>query len=97
MDLRFEWDVAKASANQRKHRISFDEAQEVFFDDHALLMADPDHSTAEDRFVILGLSRRSRLLVVCHCYRQSDEVIRLISARRAGTHERRQYFQRWNP
>ena len=97
MDIRFEWDLKKASANLRKHRISFAEAQDVFFDEHALLTADPDHSVIEDRFVVLGMSARSRLLVVCHCYRESEEVIRIISAIRADRHEREQYIRRWDP
>ena len=97
MTIQFEWNTRKANANERKHGVSFENAREVFFDDHALLMADPDHSVAEERFLILGLTVRSKLLVVCHCYRQSDEVIRIISARRADRHEHNHYFRRWNP
>ena len=93
-DLRFTWDPRKARANERKHGVSFDEATTVFLDDDALLMADPDHSTDEDRFLLLGLSARLRLLVVCHCLREKGEVIRLISARKADKQERDQYNER---
>jgi uncharacterized DUF497 family protein len=92
--LRFEWDEAKNSANQRKHGVSFEEAKTVFYDDYALLVADPEHSTAEERFVLLGMSAALRTLVVCHCYRGSDEVIRIISARPATRRENLQYRQR---
>ena len=93
-DLRFEWDSQKAVANLRKHAIPFEEAVSVFSDEHALLLTDPDHSEAEDRFILLGLSADLRTLVVCHCYRQ-EEVIRIFSARRATKREREQYNRRW--
>jgi uncharacterized DUF497 family protein len=80
--------------NRRKHGVSFEEARTVFFDENALLRPDEEHSEDEDRFVLLGLSERLRTLVVCHCYRQGDEVIRLISARRANAAERQQYEDR---
>lgn len=89
--LRFEWDSRKNNANQRKHRVSFEEAETVFYDENARLVADPDHSESEERFVILGLSSGLRTLVVCHCYRKSGSVIRIISARRADRQERSQY------
>jgi uncharacterized DUF497 family protein len=92
-ELRFEWDERKNAVNQRKHGVSFEEAQTVFFDDRALLRSDPDE--AEDRFLLLGLSLALRALVVCHCYREEDQVIRLISARRASRSERAQYEERW--
>ena len=92
--LRFEWDARKAAANLRKHGVSFDEAKTVFLDEDALLRPDDDHSNDEDRFVLLGLGARLRTLVVCHCYRQEDEVIRLISARKANSLERQQYEDR---
>ena len=92
--LRFEWDPGKAAANLRKHGVSFEEARTVFLDENALLRPDEDHSADEDRFVLLGLSGRLRTLVVCHCYRHEDEVIRLISARKANSLERRQYEDR---
>jgi uncharacterized DUF497 family protein len=93
-ELRFEWDEAKDASNRRKHGVSFKEAVSVFYDDHALLVADPDHSEEEDRFVLLGLSVRLRIVLVCHCYRVSEEVIRIISARKADLVEREQYNRR---
>jgi uncharacterized DUF497 family protein len=90
-ELRFEWDGRKNTQNQRKHGVSFEEAKTVFFDERALLIADPDHSGQEERFVLLGLSGALRTLLVCHCYRHAEDVIRLISARPADRKERRQY------
>jgi uncharacterized DUF497 family protein len=89
-DLSFEWDPKKNRANIAKHGVSFEEAQTVFTDQYARLLADPEHSDDEDRFVLLGTSIRSRLLVICHCERSSD-TIRLISARKADKQERRIY------
>ncbi len=91
MAISFEWDSRKASANLRKHGVSFEEAKTVFFDEHARLIDDPDHSEDEDRFVLLGLSQSLRLLLVCHCYRADGEVIRVISARKATRSEARFY------
>lgn len=91
MTLRFEWDPHKAAINQRKHGISFEEAQSVFGDEHARLIDDPDHSAEEDRFLLLGLGNRLRVLVVAHCYREADRIIRIISARKATREERRFY------
>lgn len=96
-DLRFEWDPRKAADNLRKHGVSFDEAQTAFADEHGLLIDDPEHSAQEDRFILLGVSASARLLVVVHCYRMDDQVIRIISARKADRLERRQYEERWNP
>jgi uncharacterized DUF497 family protein len=90
----FDWDPRKAQENARKHGVTFDEAQTVFLDDHAILIADPDHSDEEDRYVLLGVSSRLRLLVVCHCSRRAGSVIRLITARRADCTERREYERR---
>jgi uncharacterized protein len=90
-DLRFEWDPAKAAANVKKHGIGFDEAKSVFADERAKLIADPEHSDDEDRFVLLGLSTKLKLLVVCHCYRSKSNTIRIISARKATAIESRQY------
>lgn len=92
--LRFTWHAPKAAANQRKHGVTFEEAQTVFSDDAALLLDDPDHSAEEDRFLLLGLSAALRLLVVVHCYRADDGVIHLISARKATRSERAQYDAR---
>lgn len=92
--IRFEWDENKNTINKRKHRISFEEAQTVFYDAEALVIQDPEHSQDEERFIILGMSRRANLLVVCHCYRESETVIRIISARKATRNESAQY-QGW--
>ena len=96
-DLRFDWDPVKARANVRKHGVSFEEAESVFFDEHAQLLNDPDHSASEERFVLLGLSDRFRVLVVMHVYREEEAVIRLVSARRATRAERARYDERWKP
>lgn len=90
-NLKFEWDKQKNKINWEKHKISFEEAQTVFYDESAIVIDDPDHSREEDRFIILGLSTKANLLVVCHCYRASDTVIRIISARKATTTETQQY------
>ena len=79
---------------KKKHDISFEEAQTVFADENALLLHDPDHSHEEDRFILLGLSSNLRILVVCHCYRKNDEVIRIISVRKATRSEQKQYWKR---
>ncbi|MBQ4566678.1 MAG: BrnT family toxin [Desulfovibrio sp.] len=89
--MQFVWDIAKANANKLKHGVSFEEAQAVFQDSYALRIFDPDHSDDEDRFILLGLSSASRILVVCHCYRENDEVIRIISARKATRRESSTY------
>lgn len=94
-DLRLEWDPAKGAANARKHGLTFEEAEGVFADEHALLIDDPDHSEAKERFVLLGLSAKLRVLVVIHCYREDDALIRIISARKATKPERRRYNERW--
>lgn len=90
-ELHFEWDDAKNEINKKKHHISFEEARTVFYDEAALVIDDPEHSQEEERFIILGLSQRANLLVVCHCCRASDTVIRIISARKATKSEREQY------
>ena len=89
--IHFEWDPAKATANLRKHGVSFAEAETAFGDERALVIDDPDHSAAEERFILLGTSAALRTLVVVHCYRAADAVIRLISARKATRSERAQY------
>ncbi len=92
--MEFTWDDVKAELNLLKHGISFAEAQTVFGDENATLIADPDNSGEdEDRFVLLGLSLNLRLLVVVHVYREEDEVIRIISARRATKSEAKQYVR----
>ncbi len=92
--LSFEWDENKNTTNKSKHNISFEEAQTVFYDENALVIDDPEHSLEEERFIILGFSEKANLLVVCHCYRQSDEVIRIISARKATKTESKFYNKR---
>lgn len=89
--IRFEWDESKNQINQRKHGISFEEASTVFYDEEALVRDDPEHSEMEERFVILGFSSKANLLVVCHCYRASETVIRIISARKATRTESKFY------
>jgi uncharacterized DUF497 family protein len=87
--VNFEWDPRKAATNERKHRVSFDEAMTVFADWESITIPDPDHSDDEERFLVVGLSLRGRMLVVSHAER--DENTRIISARRADAHERRKY------
>ena len=90
-EIDFEWDVRKASINLKKHGVSFREAKSVFYDENGLHMPDPDHSSDEDRFVLIGMSQHIRMVVVCHCYRKNDSIIRLISARKATKQERSSY------
>ena len=92
MDLQFIWDENKDKINQKKHTVSFQEAQTVFLDDNAQMIYDTDHSEGEDRFLLLGISMRLRIIVVCHCYRENDETIRIISARKATKKEEEQYY-----
>ncbi len=87
-DITFDWHEAKNKANVKKHGVSFEEAESVFLDDYALLIADPDHSENEDRFVLLGFSAKLRLLLVCHCFKVDDGLIRIISCRKAKGKER---------
>jgi len=89
--MRIIWDENKNQENIRKHNVSFEEAQTVFYDPNGKLIDDPDHSDEEDRYIILGLSKILHLLVVCHCYRENDETIRIISARKATTKETKYY------
>ena len=89
--ILFAWDEAKAAENLRKHGVSFEEGSTVFADENARLKHDPDHSQEEDRFILLGFSAKLRLLIVCHAYRENDEMIRIISARKATRNERKQY------
>lgn len=95
-DLRIEWDAAKAHTNLRKHGVSFEEAETAFSDDYALIIPDPDHSSAEEeRLLLIGLSAALRVLIVIHCERANGDIIRLVSARRATKSERAQYDARW--
>ncbi len=90
-ELKFNWDKNKATKNFTKHKISFEEAQSVFDDDNARLIFDPDHSEDEDRFILLGLSYSLKVLVVVHCYKDKENIIRLISARKATKPEEINY------
>lgn len=90
-DYIYSWDNAKDEINQKKHGIEFREAMTVFDDDNALYKSDPDHSIDEDRFIIIGYSKTQKLLVVCHCYREWDAIIRIFSARKASNEEKKDY------
>ena len=92
-NIEFAWDRRKARSNLAKHGVSFEEAQSVFLDENARLSDDPDHSEEEERFVLLGNSFQTRCLVVNHCYRQADSVIRLISARLSTAREEEEYWR----
>ena|SRR5437762_13284263 len=94
-ELRVDWDQAKARANALKHGITFEEAETAFYDDYAIVVPDPDHSSGEERFLLIGLSSALRVLVVVHCETDNGDLIRLISARRATRSERAQYDARW--
>jgi len=87
----FDWDENKNHINQKKHGISFVEACSVFFDESAILFDDPDHSDEEERFLLLGISNAANICMVCHCYRESDTVIRIITARKATKNEVNRY------
>ena len=88
-----DWDENKNRINLEKHGITFEEASTVFFDDRAILFDDPEHSIDEDRFLLLGMSETAKVCIVCHCYRESDTVIRIISARQATRKEEQRYVR----
>jgi len=90
--ITFEWDSAKAASNRKKHGVSFEQAQSVFYDEFAVQFFDGESSEMEDRFLMLGLSSGAQLLMVCHCERHEGNVIRIISARRATKNES-QFYQ----
>jgi len=92
-EICFEWDDRKNRENKRRHGVSFEEAQTVFLDENAIRYFDPDHSEDEDRFIMLGMSFNLRMLVVCHCYRVGDSIIRIISARKANKKEAEAYWR----
>ena len=94
--IDFEWDENKNQENKKKHGVSFEEAQTVFLDENAIRFFDPDHSTHEDRFLMLGLSVQLRVLIVCHCHRADDSTIRIISARKANQKEQKDYHAYWS-
>ena len=89
--MRFEWDPAKAASNAKKHKVTFEAAKTVFYDDFAVQFFDEEHACAEDRFLLLGMSSDARLLLVCHCEREDGDVIRIISARKATETEAQFY------
>ncbi len=89
----FEWDDNKDKLNQKKHGITFEEASSVFYDENAIMFDDPEHSEDEERFVLLGMSEAANVCMVCHCYRKSDSVIRIISARKATRKEEDRYVK----
>ena len=89
----FQWDENKNRTNQKKHGISFKEARSVFLDERAILFDDPAHSAEEDRFLLIGMSESAKVCVVCHCYRESEKVIRIISARKATKKEEERYVK----
>jgi len=91
LNIKFSWDEKKARTNIQKHKVSFEEAKTVFIDENARLIDDPDHSDEEDRFIMIGLSSNLKILTVVHCYRDNDNVIRIISARKSTKNEERQY------
>jgi len=93
IELQFEWDNRKEKLNVKKHGISFDEARTVFYDENAIQFFDPDHSDDEDRFILLGISFKLKVLVVCHCFRESETVIRIVSARKADGDEEQEYWR----
>ena len=92
-EIIFEWDNKKEKTNKRKHGISFEEARTAFYDENAIQYFDPDHSDEEDRFILLGISFKLKVLVVCHCFRENDSVIRIISARKADKDEEYEYWR----
>ena len=90
--LKFEWDNEKNKTNTKKHGVSFEEGKTVFFDEYALQFFDPEHSEDEDRFLLLGTSFKSQTLVVCHCFREEETKVRIISARKADKDEQQVYW-----
>lgn len=91
--IRFEWDDQKNESNLRKHGLQFNDILSVFEDNNAILFDDPEHSIGEERFIIIGMSLKMGICLVCHCYKSNDEIIRIISARKATKHEIRQYYE----
>ena len=90
-EIQFSWDARKAKQNVKSHKVSFEEASTVFYDEKAIEFFDPDHSKEEDRFLMLGVSWRFRVLVVCYCLRKKGSEIRIISARKARKKEQKVY------
>ena len=92
--LRFDWDERKQKTNIKKHGVSFEEARTAFYDENAIQYFDPDHSEDENRFLLLGISIKPQILVVCHCFRESETLVRIISARKADKFEQQAYWRR---
>jgi len=92
-ELRFEWDEKKQESNIKKHGVSFEEARTVFFDENAIQFFDPDNSEDEDRFLLLGMSVKPQALVICHCFRETETLVRIISARKADKSEEKAYWR----
>lgn len=92
--IEFEWDEKKDKSNTRKHGISFGEARTVFYDEYAIQFFDPEHSEEEDHFLLLGASFNLKALVVCHCFREKETIIRIISARKADKDEEQFYWSK---
>ena len=92
--LEFVWDKRKEAANVKKHGVTFEEARTAFYDENAIQFCDPDHSEQEDRFILLGLSLKPQVVVVCYYFRESETVVRIISARKADKDEEREYWER---
>ena len=90
-EIHFKWDKTKSKANEKKHKISFQEASTVFSDEMGIEFYDDEHSEWEDRFLLLGLSNKLNLLIVCYCHRESEGIIRIISARKATKNESKYY------
>ena len=93
-EMEFIWDARKNKANTKKHGVSFEEAQTAFYDEQSVVFFDPDHSDDEDRFILLGISFKLHVLVVCHCFRESETIVRIISARKADKAEESNYWKR---
>lgn len=91
-EIKFEWDSKKDKSNQNKHGVSFEEAKSVFYDDNAIEFYDFDHSHDEERFLLLGLSSKLRILLICHCFKEENGIVRIISARKATKNEQKEYI-----
>lgn len=91
--LEFQWDENKNKTNKQKHKVSFEEATAVFYDENALMRYDGAHSDEEERFIIIGANKVGKILLVCHCLRDSDRIIRIISARKADKEETNEYYE----
>jgi uncharacterized protein len=91
--MHFLWDQNKNHTNIKKHKISFEEAKTVFFDENARFISDPEHSITEERFIILGISNKLKMLLVVHTFQENDDTIRIISARKATKSESKYYYE----